>query len=100
MTRALPPIPDSVPSILGPVPCALVQDLRDKKDNACFGIWRADVRDVRLEREAHRVRQWQTYWHEWMHIVLTDAGVELSEAQAEVVCDAVANARVREMLDG
>ena len=98
--KRLPPIPNIIPSILGPVPVEMVRDLRDMAGRACFGIWRADRRDVRLEANADRRVQWQTYWHEWMHITLTDAGADMTEEWAERVCDAVGNARTREMLDG
>lgn len=97
--KRLPPIPGNVPSILGPVPVEIVQGLRTHDDRQALGIWRQNERDVRVEADAARIVQWQTYWHEWMHIVLTDAGVELTEDAAERVCDAVGNARTREMLD-
>lgn len=99
-TKSLPPIPTTVPSVLAPIPVTRVRDLRDKNGAACFGIWRNDVRDVRLEAEMHGVTAWHTYWHEWTHVILWDAGVKLREADAERVCDALATARVREMLDG
>lgn len=99
MTRKLPPIPATTPSVLGPVPTTRIADLRDRKDRACFGIWRSDVRDVRLEANMDLTKAWHTYWHEWAHIVMDDAGVMPEEAVAERLCDAFATARVREMLD-
>lgn len=98
--RKLPPIPATTPSVLGPVPTTRVRDLRDKKDRACYGIWRSDVRDVRLESDMALVKAWHTYWHEWAHIVMDDAGVISKDDEvAERLCDAFATARVREMLD-
>lgn len=96
---ALPPIPATVPSVVGPVPLRNVKDLRDKRDNACFGIWRSTERDVRLEADMALTTAWLTYWHEWSHIVFWDAGIELEKTLEERIANALAAARVREMLD-
>lgn len=85
--------------MLGPIPTTRVVGLRDRQDRACYGIWRSDVRDVRLEADMAPVKAWHTYWHEWAHIVMDDAGVEVTEELSERLCDAFALARVREMLD-
>lgn len=95
----LPDIPESMPSLLGPVHVTRVKDLRDKNGRGCFGIWRNDVRDVRLDADMHLVTAWHTYWHEWVHVALWDAGVVLKDADAERVCDAIATLRTREMID-
>jgi hypothetical protein len=97
---ALPPIPASIPSVLGPVPVTHVENLRDKNGVACFGIWNPDTRSVRLDSDMALTTAWSTYWHEWLHITLWDSGVELKSKLAERLCDTVATARVREMLDG
>ena len=98
-TKKLPPLPTTLPSIVGPVPLTRVSDLRDKKNDGCYGIWRADVRDVRLEADMSLTTAWLTYWHEWAHIVFWDAGVRLDKEVEERIVDALAIARVREMLD-
>jgi hypothetical protein len=97
--KALPPIPATIPSVLGDVPVTCVVDLRNLRDEACFGIWRSAQRDVRLEVNMSSITAWQTYWHEWAHILLWDASIDVSEELAERLCDALATARVREMLD-
>lgn len=102
MTRKLaklPPIPKSIPSIVGPVPVALVNELRDKKGDPCFGIFRSTERDVRLDADSSSTTAWLTYWHEWAHVIFWDAWVKLNKDAEERVCDALATARVREMLD-
>lgn len=97
--RKLPPVPATVPSVLGAVPATRVVNLRDTHGVACFGIWRSDVRDVRLEVNMSATTAWHTYWHEWAHILLWDAGIKTTDVLAERLCDAIATARVREMLD-
>jgi hypothetical protein len=42
---------------------------------------------------------WLTYWHEWAHVVFWDNGIQLSKVVEERVVNALAAARVREMLD-
>lgn len=99
--RALPPIPATMPSVLGPVPVRRVKGLRNSADEACFGIWRADRRTVELEEDAALTTVWHTYWHEWTHVALWDAGLHgIDLPLEERICDAFATARVREMLDG
>lgn len=102
MTRkvaTLPPLAPTIPSMLGPVPTERVKDLRDKENGSCMGLFRAIERNVLIEDGMGPVPAWQTYWHEWAHIVLWDAGIGLEHAVEERVCDALATARVREMLD-
>jgi hypothetical protein len=44
--------------------------------------------------------QWQTLFHEMVHVVLSDAGLHnaFTEDQQEIICDVIATARVAEML--
>ena len=88
-----------MPTLFGAVPVERVRDLRDKHGQACYGIWDDAARTVRLETEIGMERAWHTYWHEWAHAALSDAGTEMPSRWAERACDAVAQARVREMLD-
>ena len=95
----LPKLPTTIPSVLGPVPVARVVELREKESGkSCLGLWRSAEREVEILTPVSLPTAWHTYWHEWMHIALYDAGVELGEAE-ERVCDVIASARVREMLD-
>ena len=97
---ALPPLAPTLPSVLGPVPVSRVEDLRERESGQeCLGIWRSYERDVRIAETAVPVAAWHTYWHEWAHIVFWGAGVKLDKDVEERVCDALATARVREMLD-
>ncbi len=96
----LAPLAGAVPSVLGPVPVVRVAGLRALENGEeCMGIWRPQERDVRIEAETTAVGAWHTFWHEWAHIVFYDAGVRIEKALEEQICDALATARVREMLD-
>lgn len=97
--KPLPPKPTTLPSVLGPVSLEYVKELRDKNGVSCLGIWCSDERHVRLEAEMSAMTTWHTFWHEWVHIALWDGGVKLRKDDEERVCDAIATARVREMLD-
>ena len=98
--KKLPRLPTTLPTVLGPIPVERVTGLRDSHDKACLGICRFTERDVRIESAVARTAAWHTFWHEWTHMTLWDAGLELDEATTERLCDAFALARVREMLDG
>jgi hypothetical protein len=88
-----------MPSVAGPIPITLVAGLRDKKNEGCFGIWRATERDVRLEAAMAPTTAWLTYWHEWAHVVFWESGIQLEKDVEERIVNALALARVREMLD-
>lgn len=97
--KKLPRIPKTASSLLGPVKVEIVEGLKNKKDEELLGQWRCEQRDIRLTKGLSPIVAWQTFWHEWVHSVFFDAGVQLSEKKAEAVCDAIALARTREMLD-
>ena len=89
-----------VPTILGPARVDVVPNLRDENDARLLGSCNRAERLVKIAAEIPRITQWHTYWHEWTHMTLEDAGVETPKEAIEAICDAVANARTREMLDG
>lgn len=100
MTKKLPLLAKTVPSILGAVPVKRERNLRSEDgEHACLGTWRSVPREVCIDADASPVCAWQTYWHEWVHIILWDAGVHLAKEVEEQVADTLATARVREMLD-
>lgn len=97
--KPLPPLPTTAPSVLGPVAVERVVDLRDSNGVACLGTWTSTLRLIRLDASLPLAAAWHTYWHEWTHVALYDVGVKLKKAKEEQICDALATARVREMLD-
>ena len=94
----LPPIPDSVPSQLGPIPVTFVAELEARDEELCFGLWDTLTRTIKIRDGLPINVQWQVLIHEQVHQILFDAGVKLDEALEEIVCDCLASARVAEML--
>ena len=99
-TVPLPPIPASVYSAYGPIVVELVDDLRapDDPSERLFGFWDPFRRVIQLRANLHPAAAWLTLIHERTHADLSEIGVKLTEDQEEAVCNAIAQARVSEML--
>lgn len=107
---ALPPLPSVVHTALGPVPVRIVKDLTQKAEQEGDKpdqpgqtlLGRAIYRQRTLEIDADMdlVVQWSTLYHEMAHMALFDVGAAhgLTHAQEEAICDAIAHARMAEML--
>ena len=96
----LPALPTTVFSTHGPLTVELVEDLRDPENSAdrLFGYWNAFTRTISVRAGMHPTTAWLTLIHEQTHADLGEIGVKLSEEQEEAVCNAIASARVAEML--
>lgn len=68
-----------------------------KMDNA-YGDYSWGAQRIRVLRELKGWTAFQVYRHEWTHMVLAEAGLQgsISDELEEVICDAVANALIRE----
>jgi hypothetical protein len=96
--RALPPIPDTVGAVLGPIRVLWVADLRDPDtDESLDGYWESDPRTIKLRSGQALEIAWWTLWHEWGHAVFFDTGTTLPEDDEENACDSIATARLLEM---
>jgi hypothetical protein len=96
---ALPPIHAVLPSTLGAVRIQRVPGLKDSNDKDCLGLWSPKERLVKIEAELALTAAWHTLWHEWVHVVMWDAGlVGLRNVDEERIADVVASARVYEMV--
>lgn len=97
MAKRLPPIPKTVHTAMGEVKVEQVKKV-DKEDS--LGEYNIDLRVIRVKKGLEKVQKHQTVFHEWVHVVLTDAGVAdvLDSSQEEAVCNAIATARVNELL--
>lgn len=82
-TGDLPPIPSQAFSHLGPV------SVSSSKLEGLLGHFQPPSRTIELLEGQHTAQQWQTYWHECVHLALFDAGVKLPEKAEESVCDAL-----------
>lgn len=96
--RTLPPIPDAVHSVLGPIPVRLVTGSPDPTDPDCLGMWEPATRTITLRQDVAPQTLWVTLFHERVHALLDDAGVRLTHDQAESVCDALGAGLTAELL--
>lgn len=94
-----PPLPRVVEGAGGPIRVVRVRGwvIADDGD-ICNGLYDHDTRTLRISSHIRGRQRWHTFYHECVHAALTDSGAwnELSERKAEVICDAIATARVRE----
>ncbi len=98
---SLPELPPYVDTVLGPVPVILVERFEGaKKNERLFGRYVPIQRIIEINAAAPRNVQWQTLWHEWIHVVFWDAGLHnaFSQEQQECVADVIGTARVAELL--
>jgi len=60
----LPPLPSSVPSILGPVAVVVVPDLLTRENEPALGLWVPEERTIKLCAGVHPTTMLVTLWHE------------------------------------
>lgn len=89
-TKRLPPIPKAAFSHIGPVSVVLVPGLEEKKD--AFGYWDHKHRVIEIDPDMPLAAQWQTFFHEQVHVWLWDGGVGLSDADEERIADVIGTA--------
>lgn len=96
--RALPRVIDA-PG--GPVRVTLRRGaLHDDDGNEAWGLYDVAKRRIYISRAIPPAHRWKVLWHEWTHVALIDAGLDngIEERLHEAICDAIATARVREVL--
>lgn len=73
---------------------------KNMKGNA--GTYDPKTRIIKINASLSPKVQWQTLYHEWMHMVLFDSGCyqNLSAKAQELLCDSVGQARAFEQLLG
>lgn len=85
-------------SVLGPVPVVVVEGLKDDKGNDLFGQFDPGERVVKIRAGIHPTTALCTCVHEWVHVVMWDAGLNLPDAIEEQVADCLSSAIVADML--
>lgn len=101
--QALPPLPESVVSQLGPVRILIVPDLKCN-GVAVYGCFDGVSRRIIIRDSMPREVQWHTLFHEQFHVMLHDGGVTLRNADGTIsrledtLADVVATARLSELL--
>lgn len=94
---AWPPLPATVPSVLGPVRVLVLPDLR-LGNEPLMGSWNSYTRTIRIRAGIDPAAQWQALEHEKVHMELWDAGLSVGDEELEDrIADAIGTARVREM---
>jgi hypothetical protein len=99
-----PPLPSSLWSPLGPVPVRIVERLRPMSKDAPddvddFGGFEPKTRVIEVLKDLEPWAQWQALRHEWVHMVIYDAGVHnaFTGDQIECLCDLIGTALAAEM---
>ena len=96
--QSLPPLPDSVPSVLGYVRVVKVPGLTCNGYDA-YGCYSALARVIQVRDSMNIVVGWQTLFHEVGHLWLHDANVRLPEDVENKIVDAMATARLAAWLE-
>jgi hypothetical protein len=98
----LPPIPQAVPSPLGPVPIVWADSLKDPDGNVLLGGFSGTRRAIYLRNDLKRNPRvaYAVFRHEVCHLVLEDSGLGniLPIEHQQAVCDAIAAYAVAELL--
>ena len=97
-------LPNSLRSPLGPVKVLRVpaKELESTTEagstTRCYGDFCWHLRRIRILDSLTGLVAWQVLYHEWAHMVLCDSGLAeaLDRRSEELICDAIANARVVE----
>ena len=99
-----PKLPTSLWSPLGPVKVVIVEHLRPLSKDAPddiddFGSFEPKTRTIEILKDLDPWAQWQALRHEWMHMVIFDAGYHntLSPELQEGLCDLVGTAMAADM---
>lgn len=96
----LPPLPATIFSTYGPIPVEVVHDLSDPETGEpIFGWWDPFARVIKIRAHLHPAAALSTLYHEQTHAWMADIGVRLTTAQEESIANAVAAARLAELLD-
>lgn len=79
----------------------MVQGKRKKKKPETMGRYYMQSRHIEVDRSLSPVVQLQTFRHEWVHMVLIDAGLHnaFSPEQQETICDVIGTAMAAEILN-
>jgi hypothetical protein len=86
--KPCPPLPKKVQSPLGPIKVRRVKNLKSDGED-CHGVFTWHTRSMQINANLEGAAQWATFFHEWVHAVLADGGMDatLPYAVCESVCD-------------
>lgn len=93
----LPPIPRSVPGILGPIEVVRSKHI-EYEGVVCNGLWESDTRTITISLGLSLAKAHHVLWHERTHADLHESNSCIPDDLEEIVCEGIATARVAEML--
>jgi hypothetical protein len=100
--QVLPPIPEHVMSVLGPIPVIWADSIPDGNGQQFLGAFHPGRREIFLLPilGARPIVAWQVLEHEKCHVWMHDSGLHnlIPRATHQAICDMLATQRVREML--
>lgn len=81
-------LPKAVHTPLGPLP---IDELPVEHRGEYLGRFLPTERVIEMHPDLVPATMWQTFWHEVVHVGISDAGVQhhLSKEHIEAVCDAL-----------
>lgn len=76
-----------------------VVDLTHEDGDKCDGLWDEVARTISLEASLPLERQWWTFYHERMEMILSDSGLDnmVPEKLREAICSGYATAEQAQM---
>lgn len=97
--KRLPPLPDEIQTPMGPLAVKVVDAAKlPSGTEGSGGCYDSRSFTIYVAADLAPVVQWQVYWHERVHMVCDLYGLQLSKAQEEAVCTALATSMVAEMV--
>ena len=95
-----PPLPRRMQGVGGPVVVKRRKALLTEDGREAWGLWDAEHRTIWIAPRLPLQMQWRVFYHELMHVALSDSGLEnvWPADGVEALCDAVASARIVERL--
>lgn len=96
--KRFPPLPRVVDAPGGPVTVRFGLALKDDEGKAALGHYEDRPRLITIDASEPRRHQWLILFHELAHVAIRDSGVghALTDTVEEILCDAIATARMRE----
>ena len=96
--KRYPPLPSEVQGAGGTIDVRLVPHIAGSADEDVMGQFHASERRIDVVKGLRGDQRWLVFFHEITHAALWDSGAAnaLPGPTEELVCDAIATARLRE----
>jgi hypothetical protein len=86
-----PKLPGWLYSQLGPVKVESCDLNEHPSDEILMGQYLLEFREIQVDQNLCEEQEWQTLFHEMVHMVVLDAGLDtiLKDSHQEAICDAI-----------